>query len=91
MKLVEESIPFTAFATPDGSFEYLVTPMGISSSPSSFNRLVQAVFSDLQSYCQTYFDGLFVFTCSDSIDDHLAALEKVLAMCAEQNLYIKIE
>ncbi|KAE9284771.1 Transposon Ty3-G Gag-Pol polyprotein [Phytophthora rubi] len=91
VKLVEESVPFTAFATPDGLFEYLVTPMGISSSPSSFNRLVQAVFSDLQSCCQMYFDDLFVFTSSDSTDDHLVALEKVLTRCAEQHLYIKIE
>ncbi|GMF19938.1 unnamed protein product [Phytophthora fragariaefolia] len=33
VRLDEKSIPCTAFATPDGIFEYLVTPMGISSSP----------------------------------------------------------
>ncbi|KAG3177977.1 hypothetical protein PC128_g16633 [Phytophthora cactorum] len=91
VKLVEESIPFTAFATPNGLFEYLETPMGISSSPSSFNRLVQAVFSDLQDCCQTYFDDLFVFTPSDSVEEHLTALKKVLTRCAEQQLFIKIE
>ncbi|GMF38444.1 unnamed protein product [Phytophthora fragariaefolia] len=30
VKLHEDSIPYTAFSTPDGLFEYLVTPMGIS-------------------------------------------------------------
>ncbi|KAG2763736.1 hypothetical protein PC129_g21424 [Phytophthora cactorum] len=91
VKLVEEFIPFTAFTTPDWLFEYLVTPMGISSSPSSFNRRVQAVFSDLQDCCQTYFDDLFVFAPSDSVEEHLTALKKVLTRCAEQQLFIKIE
>ncbi|OWZ14638.1 LOW QUALITY PROTEIN: polyprotein [Phytophthora megakarya] len=91
VKLTEDSIPFTAFATPDGLFEYLVTPVGISSSPSSFNRLVRAVFCDLQQCCQPYFDDLFVFICSDSVDDHVIALGKVLNRCAEQELYVKIE
>ncbi|GMG18247.1 unnamed protein product [Phytophthora fragariaefolia] len=30
VKLRESDIPFTAFSTPDGLFEYLVTPMGLS-------------------------------------------------------------
>ncbi|GMF47113.1 unnamed protein product [Phytophthora fragariaefolia] len=91
VKLREDSIPYTAFSTPDGLYEYLVTPMGISSSPSCFNRLVQSIFKDCNDFCQTYFDDLFVFTPSDPLDDHLAALRKVLTRCAEQQLYVKIE
>ncbi|KAG2987832.1 hypothetical protein PC121_g8354 [Phytophthora cactorum] len=34
VRLRDGSIPYTAFATPDGLFEYLGTPMGDSSSPS---------------------------------------------------------
>jgi len=45
VKLRESDIPFTAFSTPDGLFEYLVTPMGLSGSPRMFNRLLQKVFS----------------------------------------------
>ncbi|GMF56186.1 unnamed protein product [Phytophthora fragariaefolia] len=91
VKLSENSTPYTAFATPDGLFEYLVTPMGISSSPSCFNRLVQAIFSDFNSFCETYFDDLFVVTETESMEEHLAALDKVLERCAHENLYIKIE
>ncbi|KAG6614674.1 reverse transcriptase [Phytophthora cinnamomi] len=90
VRLREDSIPFTAFATPDGLYEYLVTPMGVSSSPSCFNRLVQHIFADQQDFCRTYFDDIFVFTPSDSIDDHLAALEQVFERCKEQQLFIKL-
>ncbi|ETI55875.1 hypothetical protein F443_01466 [Phytophthora nicotianae P1569] len=80
-----------AFATPDGLFEYLVTPMGISSSPSSFNRLVCSIFADYSTFCQTYFDDLFVFTETEPVTDHLEALETVLERCAQENLYSKIQ
>ncbi|GMF48236.1 unnamed protein product [Phytophthora fragariaefolia] len=88
--LREDSIPYTAFSTPDGLYEYLVTPMGVSSSPSCFNRLVQAVFSDQQSFCQTYFDNIFVFTPTDSVEEHITALEKVVQRCVDQRRYIKL-
>ncbi|ETP21928.1 hypothetical protein F441_04666 [Phytophthora nicotianae CJ01A1] len=86
VRLREDSIPYTAFATPDELFEYLVTPMGISSSPASFNRLVQSVFKDFDSFCRTYFDDLFVFTPTDSVEVHMIALRKVLTRCAERQL-----
>lgn len=91
VKLREDSISYTAFSTQDGLYEYLVTRMGISSSPSCFTRLVQSIFKDCNDFCQTYFDDLFVFTPSDSLDEHLAALRKVLARCAGQQLYVEIK
>ncbi|POM69655.1 Polyprotein [Phytophthora palmivora] len=90
VRLRERDIPYTAFSTPDGLFEYLVTPMGLSSSPSAINRLMQAEFSDLSEFCRAYFDDLFIFTSTDSVDDHLAALDKVLARCEQQQLFVKI-
>lgn len=90
VRLRESDIPYTAFATPDGLYEYLVTPMGLSSSPASFNRMIQHIFKDLSSICQAYFDDLFVFTDSDDVETHLAALDRVLARCEEKQLYIKL-
>jgi hypothetical protein len=66
VRLRERDIPYTAVATPDGLFEYLVTPMGLSSSPASFNRMIQHIFKDLGDVCQAYFDDLFVFTASET-------------------------
>ncbi|KAG3035052.1 hypothetical protein PC121_g1762 [Phytophthora cactorum] len=90
VRLREDSILYTAFATPDSLYEDLVTPMGVSSSPLGFNRLVQNIFSDQQDFCQTYFDGIFVFTSTGSIEDHLVVLEKVFERCKMQQLFIKL-
>ena len=89
VRLREKDIPYTAFATPDGLFEYLVTPMGLSGSPASFNRLIQKIFCDQGSFCQTYFDDIFVYTKTNVIEDHLIALDKVLKRCEEKELYVK--
>jgi hypothetical protein len=52
--------------------------------------LIQTVFEDQREFCRAYFDDLFVFTTTDSMTGHLAALDKVLARCAEQQLYVKL-
>ena len=90
VKLREQDIPFTAFSTPDGLFEYLVTPMGLSGSPGTFNRLLQKVFSDLRDMMRIYFDDIYVFTKSEDVSKHVEALDKVLKRCEEQELYIKL-
>ncbi|POM79820.1 LOW QUALITY PROTEIN: Reverse transcriptase, partial [Phytophthora palmivora] len=90
VRLRENDVPYTAFSTPDGLFEYLVTPMGLSCSPSAFNRLIQTIFSDQSDFCRAYFDDLFVFTNTESVNDHLTALDKVLARCEKEQLFIKL-
>ncbi|KAE9028099.1 hypothetical protein PR001_g11809 [Phytophthora rubi] len=91
VRLREKDIQHTAFSTRDSQFEYLITPMGLACSPSAFNRMMQQVFSDQRSFCRAYFDDLFVFTKTASMEDHSEALDKVLKRCEEQQLYIKLE
>ncbi|KAF1317995.1 reverse transcriptase, partial [Globisporangium splendens] len=90
VKLRESDIPFAAFSTPDGLFECLVTPMGLSGSPGTFNRLLQKVFSDLRDVMRIYFDDIYVFTTGRDVKEHVAALDRVLKRCEEQQLYIKL-
>ncbi|CAI5744050.1 unnamed protein product [Peronospora destructor] len=82
VKLCESDIPFAAFST-DGLFEYLVTPMGLSGSPGTFNRLLQKVFRDLRDVMKIYFDDIYVFTQSENVEDHIKALDRVLKRCEE--------
>ncbi|OWZ09204.1 hypothetical protein PHMEG_00018133 [Phytophthora megakarya] len=81
-----QDVPYTAFSTPDGQFEYLVTSMGLSCSPAAFNCLIQKFFVDQSSFCKAYFDDLFVYTETNDMEDHLVALEKVLERCNEEQL-----
>ncbi|POM70032.1 Reverse transcriptase, partial [Phytophthora palmivora] len=72
VRLREKDVPYTAFSTPDGLFEYLT------------------IFGDQSDFCRAYFDDLFVFTNTESVNDHLTALDKVLARCEKEQLFIKL-
>ena len=90
VKLREADIPVTAFSTPDGLYEYLVTPMGLSGSPGTFNRLLQKIFKDLKDVCRVYFDDMYIFTEDQDVKQHVEALDRVLQRCEQQKLYIKL-
>ncbi|OWZ20968.1 polyprotein [Phytophthora megakarya] len=51
--------------------------------------MIQRIFSDQSSFCRAYFDAIFIYTKTKSLDNHLAALDKVLKRCEERQLYIK--
>ncbi|KAG2794657.1 hypothetical protein PC129_g9425 [Phytophthora cactorum] len=82
-KLRESDIRFTAFSTPDGLFEYLVTPMGLSGSPGTFNGLLQQ-----RDAMRIYFDDIYVFTKDHDVAKHVDALDRVLKRREEQQLYV---
>jgi len=89
--LLEENCrAFTAFSTPVGHFEYLVTAQGLAGAPATFNRFIQHVFEDLQEFSKAFFDDIYVFTKSKTIQDHLVALDRVLKRCEDRGLSIKL-
>lgn len=90
VKLREQDIPFTEFSTPDGLFEHLVTPMGLSGSPGTFNRLLRRVFNDLRDMMRIFFDDSYALPRSSEISEHNAALDRVLKRCEEQRLHVKL-
>ncbi|KAE8970243.1 Transposon Ty3-G Gag-Pol polyprotein, partial [Phytophthora rubi] len=83
-------IPFTAFQTPDGAFEYLVLPMGLSNAPATFNEGIRRILADLSDICQCYFDDIYIHTKSNSLDEHLEALDRILARLEEHKFYVKL-
>ena len=51
----------TAFVKPVGLFEYTRMPMGLSSAPATFQRLIQSTMSDfLFQFLLVYLDDLLV-------------------------------
>ncbi|GMF88821.1 unnamed protein product [Phytophthora fragariaefolia] len=89
-RIRESDIPFTAFQTPDGAFEYLVLPMGLSNAPATFNEGIRRMLADISDICQCYFDDIFVYTKSESVNEHLDALDQVLTRLKDHKFYVKL-
>jgi hypothetical protein len=52
IRLIEESIPLTAFSCPSGHYEWLVMPFGLKQAPQIFQRRMDNIL-------KTYSDYLF--------------------------------
>lgn len=71
-----DSIPFTAFRTRYGSFEFKVMPFGLCNAPSTFMRTMNLVFGDLvDKFVLVYLDDILIF--SSSVDEHKQHLQIV--------------
>jgi hypothetical protein len=78
MNIDSESTKYTAFNTCYGSFKFLRMPMGLSSSPSSFQLLMDKVLRGLTfQSCLCYLDDVLIF--SETFSEHIADLQEVFA------------
>ncbi|OWZ01510.1 polyprotein [Phytophthora megakarya] len=90
MRMRTKDIPYTAFQTPDGLFEYIAVPMGLNNAPATFNRIVQRIFEEMRECVATYFDAIYVFTKTNNVEEHVAAVRRVFERCREKKLYLKL-
>ena len=87
-----ESIPKTAFITPQGSFEFRVMPFGLTNAPLVFQRLMQRVLSGLNpeescDFVSVYIDDILIF--SQNLRDHLKHLKLVIDRLQRAGLKLK--
>ena len=75
----------TAFVTPDGSYEWLVLPMGLTNAPSTFQRLMHSVFSKMSGFVIVYLDDLIVFSKNEK--EHATHLRAVFEALRSNKLY----
>lgn len=79
----------TAFTTPFGLFEYRRMPFGVCNGPSTFQRLMQSVMSDLIfQVLIVYLDDILLF--SQTFEEHLERLEMVLKRLTDTGLKVKL-
>ena len=65
MKLADESKEITAFTSPKGLFQWKVLPMGMKTSGSVFQRLMDWKLENLQPRCAVvYIDDIPIFSSS---------------------------
>ena len=79
----------TAFATPFGLFEFDVMPFGLHNAPATFQRLMNHILRDCQSFARAYYiDDIVIF--SQSWEEHVRHLSEVFKRLAA-NLRVKLE
>jgi len=89
VRLHPDDVPKTAFKTHIGLYEYKVVPLGLSNSPTVFQRVMNQVFAPyLGKFVLVYLDDILVY--SRSAEEHLQHLETVLKVMDEHKFYINM-
>ena len=72
-----DNIPWITFCCLEGHFEWLVMPFGLKkNAPSVFQRKMDSIFRDNDSFVTVYIDDIFVF--SKNKKKHIGHLQIVL-------------
>ena len=89
VRLSDADVPKTAFTTPQGLYEYMVLPFGLSNAPSTFQSVINSILGpELRHCCLVYMDDIVVY--SKSPEEHLKHLRLVLAKLQGAKLYAKL-
>ena len=79
----------TAFVTPDGLWEFVRLPFGVTGGPGSFQRAIEIVLSGLTyDTCLCYFDDIII--PSNSIEQQCERLRTVLSRFRTHNLRVRV-
>ncbi|RDX87721.1 Retrovirus-related Pol polyprotein, partial [Mucuna pruriens] len=80
----------TTFTCPFGTFGYTHMPFGLCNAPSTFQRCMTSIFSDLLQDCmEVFMDDFTVY--DDLFEACLSNLSKVLKRCIDKNLVLIFE
>lgn len=80
----------TAFTTHAGLFQFKVLPFGLSNSPATFERFMEAVLSGLQwEKCLVYLDDIITFGAT--FEENLANLSIIFDRLRAANLKLKLK
>jgi hypothetical protein len=89
----EDSIEKTAFVTPDGMYEYLSMPFGLSNACSVYQRCINRALADLlnspQQVCQVYVDDV-LSKCKDFAEG-ISHIERILIALQKAGFSINID
>ncbi|KAK3241869.1 hypothetical protein CYMTET_48393 [Cymbomonas tetramitiformis] len=86
MAMASEDVEKTAFTSPYGSYEWLVMPMGLTNSPSCYQRRMQRALGHLP-FVRIFLDDCILF--SNTLEEHLSHLQQFLEVCENQGIYLK--
>jgi hypothetical protein len=86
--LSPEDMKKSVFNTHFGHFEFKVMTFGLANAPATFQSLMNDIFADCRDFVVVYLDDILVF--SDSPEQHLQHLKRVLGRLREHKLYAQL-
>ena len=88
VKVHPNSVHLTAFRVPWGLYEFVRLPQGLMNSPSTFQRIMEYIFGDLNMrQLLLYLDDILVF--SSDYEEHISRLDEVLKRLIDAGLKLK--
>ena len=88
VELDDEARDKAAFVTRNGLWRWKVLPFGLTSAPSTFERLMEKILRGLHwKTVLIYLDDIVIF--SESMEQHIDRLEEVLARLQQAGLKLK--
>ena len=81
-----DNIPWTTFSCPKGHFEWLVMPFGLKNALSIFQRKMDKIFRDNDSFVTIYIEDILVFNKNKK--KHIGHLQIVLKKFEEHGIII---
>ena len=85
--LTDRAKEVSAFATPNGLYQYKVMPFGMKNSPATFQRLVNNIICGLDG-CDAYIDDVIIY--SDSWSNHLQRIRKFFDRLTKVKLTVNL-
>ncbi len=85
VNLTSETSDLTAFVVPQGNFQFLKLPFGLSSGPQAFARALDSFVSKTPN-CHTYLDDIMIAT--SNLKDHFSALNDLFSLFNEYQINI---
>ena len=85
--LTERAKEVSAFAVPNGLYQYKVMPFGMKNSPATFQRLINQVIAGIDG-CEAYIDDIICF--SDDWEKHLKIIYTLFERLSSARLTINL-
>jgi hypothetical protein len=87
IRIVDEDVHKTSFATIFGTYQSKVMQIGDCNAPATFQRLMTYLFRDhIGKFVHVYLDDIFIF--SNSVPEHEEHLRLVFAILRKAQLYL---
>ena len=77
----------TAFQTKFGSYHFTVMHFGLANAPATFQRTMDFLLQDHQSFCRAYLDDIVIW--SSSLEEHAQHVTTILQKLRDETFYAK--